>query len=309
MRAFSLQLFFLLALSLPPAKAVVKDAGGTVTLKTTAPTEADVAGWTTGWGAAGITGWDYVGTVNGGSGVYLGNGWVLTAGHVGAAPFVLNGTSYAVVSGSAQGVLNPGGTAADLALFRLTLWPNLPSLPIATAKPTAFSENSAGSSVVMIGYGGGQGETWGLNTVTQVDVPVQANGFTSTDFEVDFGTTTVGQGANTSSIRNDFRLVVGDSGGGDFIYDSAAARWTLAGINEALDDRNNGFLVQLSDYAAQINSVISVPEPTAAGLLACGVLALGRRFGRHGARRGGALVPSAVPGVPPGTRAYAGRSL
>jgi hypothetical protein len=133
----------------------------------------------------------------------------------------------------------------------------------------------------MIGFGGGQGKTWGIDTVTQIDVPVQVNGFTSIDFEVDFGTTTITHGANTSSITNDYRLVVGDSGGGDFIYDVASSSWKLAGINESLDDQNNGFLVQLSEYAAQINALIAVPEPAAAGLLACGLLALVRRPRKH----------------------------
>jgi len=51
---------------------------------TTAPTNSNIPGWTSGWGATGITGWDYVCQINGGaSGVYLGYGWVLTAGHVG----------------------------------------------------------------------------------------------------------------------------------------------------------------------------------------------------------------------------------
>jgi hypothetical protein len=284
MRAFSLQLIFLLALSLSPAKALVKDVNGTLTYQTTAPTEAEIAGWTAGWATGGITGWDYVGAVNGASGVYLGNGWVLTAGHVGAGSFVLNGSAYSVISGSAQAVLNQDGTAADLTLFRLTLAPNLPVLSIATARPTAFSANRTGSSAVMIGFGGGQGKTWGLDSVTQIDVPVQVNGFTSTDFEVDFGTTTIGHGANTASITNDFRLVVGDSGGGDFIYDAASASWKLAGINEALDAQNDGFLVQLSEYAAQINAVIAVPEPGAASLLACGVWALMRRPRRANGR-------------------------
>jgi hypothetical protein len=202
---------------------------------------------------------------------------VLTAAHVGTGSFVLNGSSYPLEAGSAHSVLNQDGTTADLALFRLTLAPSLPSLTITTAAPTPFSATAAGSLAVMIGYGGGQGETWGHDTVTQVDVPVDVNEFTSTDFEVDFGTTTVGQGANTSSITNDYRLVVGDSGGGDFIYDPATATWKLAGLNESLDEQNNGFLVQLSTYAAQINSVVAVPEPATAGLLACGLLALMRR--------------------------------
>jgi hypothetical protein len=39
-------------------------------------------------------GWSYVGQLNGASCVYLGNGWVLTAGHVGEGTVSLNGTAY-----------------------------------------------------------------------------------------------------------------------------------------------------------------------------------------------------------------------
>src|SRR5262249_11495973 len=57
----------------------------------------DDPGYATPSGAG--TGWDYVGTIVGGSGVFLGNYagsyWVLTAGHVGAGTFTLGGMTYA----------------------------------------------------------------------------------------------------------------------------------------------------------------------------------------------------------------------
>jgi hypothetical protein len=61
-----------------PAAAV--EVGSTY--QTAAPGNAQVANWNSGWAASGITGWNYVGEINGGaSATYLGNGWVLTAGH------------------------------------------------------------------------------------------------------------------------------------------------------------------------------------------------------------------------------------
>ena len=39
-------------------------------------------------------GFGYVGKLNGSTGVYLGYGWVLTANHVGAGTFALDGTNY-----------------------------------------------------------------------------------------------------------------------------------------------------------------------------------------------------------------------
>jgi Trypsin len=255
---------------------------------TTAPTNSDIANWTTGWGTNGVTGWNYVGnlSVSGGpatgdSGVYLGNNWVLTAAHVanagniGAGTFTLGSTSYSVIAGSVQTI----GTA-DMVLFQIdttsTPAPNLPSLTIATSAPTAFSILQAGSSVAMIGYGGGQGETWGLNTVTSINQSVQINAnsttYTTTDFETAYGTTTHG----LSSVTNSAQLVNGDSGGGDFIYNSSAGIWTLAGINEAVDlGTHDSYMVQLSTYATQINSVTSVPEPSAYALLSVGALLFG----------------------------------
>jgi hypothetical protein len=73
-----------------------------------------------------ISGYTDVGQVNGASGVYLGNDWVITADHVGAGNFALNGTTYTVVSGSATRLSSPDtyGTpspvGADLLLFRVS---------------------------------------------------------------------------------------------------------------------------------------------------------------------------------------------
>ncbi len=84
----------------------------------------------------------------------------------------------------------------------------------------------------MIGFGGGQGETWGYDTVTKVEVVAQVSGYTSRDFSTAFATTSAG----SSSVTNTAQLVSGDSGGGDFIYDTASGKWMLAEINEAVDD-------------------------------------------------------------------------
>ncbi|HVE16099.1 MAG TPA: hypothetical protein VNB29_05150, partial [Chthoniobacterales bacterium] len=99
----------------------------------------------------GVSGWDYVGSVNGASGVYLGdyNGsyWVLTAGHVGAGNFTLNGTTYLLVDGSAVSLTDGEGGAVDLTLFRIATDPGLSTLALSDSTPMA------GTSVTMIGYG------------------------------------------------------------------------------------------------------------------------------------------------------------
>ena len=115
----------------------------------------------------------------------------------------------------------------------------------------------------MLGYGGGQGETWGTNTIAGTNWLVSVTGYTyeSLDFS-----------ANYSATGGD--LITGDSGGGDFIfgYDPTTGEydWQLAGINEAIDDSGNSYMVNLSDY------LTTVPEPCSwASIAVGGLLILG----------------------------------
>lgn len=142
-------MIFFALLAAIPVRAVEMNGG----YDTTAPTDSDIANWNTGWGASDVTGWDYVGDVNGDSGVYLGNGWVLTAAHVGLGNFILDNNTYLAVAGSAQSISNASGTA-DLTLFQIETSPDLPSLTLSFNLPVSFSATYAGSSVVMLGYGG-----------------------------------------------------------------------------------------------------------------------------------------------------------
>ena len=259
--------FLLLLLSLARVHAV-ESAGY---FNTNPPTNSDRANWTTGWDASDVTGWDYVGRVNGASGVYLGNDWVLTAGHVGAGAFALNGMTYPIVPNSATGIVKSGFNA-DLTLFRIASGPDLPSLEISSQGPIPFSSTQNGTSVMMIGYGGGQ-ESWGLNTVGITYLPLRLGTYQTTDFETRYGTTTSG----TSSITNNAWLISGDSGGGDFTYDSFSGKWMLAGINEAVDSAGNSYMVQLSQYAPQIQSYMGpmpVPEIPSITLLGLGMICL-----------------------------------
>ena len=231
--------------------AVERDVSGTMSFNTTAPTGTDITNWNLGWtqpaGQSGVTGWNYVGTVGGASGVYLGNNWVLTAGHVGAATFTLAGASYSVVPGSTQTISDSNGQA-DICLFQVSPAPNLPALPIATSGP------SDGTSVAILGYGGGGGnETWGLNAVTDNGILVNVESFFTTDFQTAYGTS-----------GNTYFLVSGDSGGGDFAFNSATQQWELVGINEAIDTSKNppdSYFVELSAYASQINAITAQPVP------------------------------------------------
>jgi hypothetical protein len=270
--------------------------GSNISFDTTVPTGTDIPNWDMGWtqpqGQSGITGWNYVGIVAGGgggaSGVYLGNNWVLTAGHVGPGNFTLGLNTYVVVPGSAQSITDAQGTA-DMTLFQIATAPDLPALSIATSSPEVLSTFQAGSKVAMIGYGTGSGlfESWGLNTVNDTGVQVPLSGFVSTDFVTEYGPMTKGSHSET----NNFLVFLGDSGGGDFIYNTGLAQWQLAGINEAVDGvSHNSAMVDLSTYASQISSLTATPEPASCVFLGGGLLVMlgNARLGRtRQARRNG----------------------
>lgn len=266
----------LLALTLLPCITHSVKAVATITSSSTNYNTANniggtVSNWSSGWGNGNTnTGWNYLGNLTAPnglvcSGVYLGNGWVLTAGHVGAGNFTLDGNIYDYTGLSYTDFTNSntGTNLADLTLFRISttsitgLTLAMPSLTLASTAPTPFSFFNAGSNVVMIGNGGGK--SWGVNTVTTNNIEVTPGGtsYLSVDFATAHGTTT----SFSKSITNNAELIAGDSGGGDFI--KLGSSWQLAGINEAVDANGGSYFIQLSAYNSQIQTIMtsSVPEP------------------------------------------------
>jgi hypothetical protein len=235
------------------------------TFNTTAPTGTDISHWASGWPTGAGSGWNYVGQVNAASGIYLGNGWVLTAGHVGSGNLVLDGVTYTIIGSTTQGISNQYGTA-DLTLFQVQSPPSLAALKVATSAPQPLSDTNAGSAVAMIGFGGGA-RSWGLNTVTDATFLVQVNSFISVDFETAYGTTTSSP-LGTNSATNNYAVVTGDSGGVDFIFNSSTSKWELAGMNEATDASSNSYFVELSFYASQISSITSAASAPGLNTLA-----------------------------------------
>ena len=260
-------------------------------------------------------GFDYVGKLNGSTGVYLGYGWVLTANHVGAGTFALDGTNY-----SYNGVDSHQIGEADLRIFKLSTNPMLAPLQIATTSPTV------GTDVVMIGAGRSpvSEETWHVdtdpdpwvwNTSAFPGSDFTASGYTtsSTTKTKRWGTNVVealdsdftysGYSTPMSAIITDFdaggeatafesQAVTNDSGSGLFVYNGSA--WELAGaiVTVATYSAQPGgassalfgnltIALDLVAYAADINSII-IPEPAAgAYLVACVSLLLVTRRRRR----------------------------
>lgn len=88
---------------------------------------------------------------------YLGNGWALSAWHVGAAPISFNTGTFSVIPGQDYTVPNPVGSGltaeTDLRLVRLNGDPNLPSLTIASQPLTNANLGQAVGDVTFIGQG------------------------------------------------------------------------------------------------------------------------------------------------------------
>ena len=233
--------------------AVEKLVGTTVSFNTTDPL------WPT---SGGPSAWAYVGQVDNApfaaSGTYLRNGWVLTAAHVGPQVFYLGGNTY-----SYDGTTVTFGTA-DLRVFHLTTSPNLPELVISAIPPLN------GDQLGMIGFGGGKGETWGSNTVTTTANLTVNN---TAAFSTRYGNISPGP----NSATNQYFLVDGDSGGGDFIQQTPGV-YSLVGINLGVDNNSSSptyrtsYFADLSVYKTQIDAVTATPEPSTWAMLGLGGL-------------------------------------
>lgn len=240
-----------------------------------------------------------VGKVGGGSGIYLGNGWVLTARHIGHSSFTLGETTYYNDNQNSYTVLNPTGieglnsAETDLHLFHLTEEPDLPSVKIATEPP------AVGSKVFMLGFGQRQSNTLSYWTLdydgyiwTPSETPTDYWGYTLTstrEFSWGFNNV-VGSGDGPTPITHiksvngidiiglktifnsqyfDSQAVGGDSGGAVF-YQETSGDWVLGGIISSVEYILNTptqalhyaatYSVALSFYEDQILSVIT-PAP------------------------------------------------
>ncbi len=191
--------------------------------------------------------WKNVGYLNESTAVYMGNGYVLTAAHVGAGKFQLaDGSRYAPIPETEQRFRNSDGSFSDLCVFRVSYRASdsiadLPSVPLGPVCP------GQGSFVLLIGAGSGNSSNsriqfassrdfswnedfrirWGLNRV--------AHQFASPMKTYHFST----PGYSTKFSRGEYRCQAtpGDSGGAAFVYNRQTHRWELGGIILAVDSR------------------------------------------------------------------------
>jgi hypothetical protein len=248
-------------------------------------------------GPNGDLGWNYVGSLNGASGVYLGggngSGWVLTANHVrfGNLNFTLNGTTYSAIAGSGQQI-----GSIDLYAFRITVGQGT-GLSLLSNLTLAGTSPAVGETLTMIGNGKDRAtsETYwrvtGTTSYTWTEIPrIFSNendpsgykqlsssskrwGSNQADGVVTVNSTSMIQTTFTESgISNEAQAAVGDSGGGVFVpMDNGS--YQLAGIMDLVGTfsgqpantavfGNVTYSIDIATYREQIIAVTGVPEPS-----------------------------------------------
>lgn len=267
-------------------------------------------------------GWANVGVLGVGTGVYLGNNWVLTAAHVGGGSIVLNGGTYAMLAGSGTTLTNNGApgksVTTDLYMFQLA------STPPGLASITIASSSAApGAAVTMIGSGRDRGAftQWSVTTGTtpwvwtEVSSGGNAAGYkTIASRSMRWGENTVDSSGfwvadgfgdvnmlatnftYSGSPSNQAQAAYGDSGGAVFQKNGSA--WELSGLMLTVGGYsgqpdpgatsvfgNATYAADLSFYRSEI--MVIVPEPSAMAMLAGAVGTLAARA----VRRRRVLVP------------------
>jgi len=207
--------------------------------------------------------------------IYLGNGYALTARHVGMGEIFLDGEIFEPERGSKRTILNKNGTAADAMVFSLEderPFPDWPVVPIATEPPRD------GEDVVLIGFGrerarvdeleDDQGplfsfrwtdrgaKRWATNRISSTfDVLAQGK-MTSRAFVLRFD-----EPYSQHATRYEAQAAVGDSGGGVFV--ERDGEWQLLGLMVSVSGVRNAprsgavygdrtYVVDLSHYRTEV---------------------------------------------------------
>ena len=213
--------------------------------------------------------WANVGSVNGGSGTYLGNGWVLTAAHVGAGPIAFDSGTFQP-DGRVIRLSNPDTSLADMLLYHLVLTPGLTGSMVSSSTP------AIGSLVDLVGYGRIRGSA---EQSFSTEYGPKSGFYWSPNGTKSYGRNLIQTGVTTRTILGvgsfrgfildftppDAQVATGDSGGAVFYKNSAT--WELAGMIEALASfvyplpasvyGDESWIMDLPTYKSQIDALVS----------------------------------------------------
>ena len=231
-----------------------------------------------------------------GTGVYLGNRYVLTAGHVGPLTSVKVGfVDYLLDSSPAIAI----GTA-DMKLVRLASDPGLNGVRL-NANPSGDAGNS-----YLVGYGVGRApdsqlsispvswgdnataiKRWGTNFVDGAISGVRVAGYTSDLLRTQF---------NSNAGLNEAALTIYDSGSA--LFRQIGSEWYLVGLGAYVQnsgyslastqfnskDSDDSYFIRISSYAGSVQEIgaVLVPEPSSQSLfLGAGALLWALRLARR----------------------------
>ncbi len=242
-------------------------------------------------------GWSNIGSIGHLTGIYLGNGWVLTAGHVRVSEFVIGRRSYAPVQGELRHPIyedKAAGIRADLHLFQIRDAPKLHAIKLGSV-PTL-----PGQKVLMVGNGRNRAEArsaWDLNwNATRIERATYLGYESSEGNTLRWGTNTIeavrlmaptgDRRSRTFATRFDRNQPTpfeaqgasGDSGGPVF-YRAPNGEWELIGIMVTIGQHpnqprhitaygNSTYSVDLFKYKDQIEAILaSRPDHDGDGIL------------------------------------------
>lgn len=242
-----------------PAGAVLIEAGGPRTNKQAPSPD---------------PGWAHVGVGNGLTVVYLGEGWVLSAAHVGEVKVAIDGGVYHPIPGSHSVLTHAGTKPSDVALFRIDPYPaKLPKLPLRET-PVAVGELA-----LLVGHGRDRGpalgwpkptgrdgfrwaktkgKRWGTNLVAAAGLDIDAWNKRTRSFATEF---------DRAGTSYEAQATPGDSGGPAFIrgpggYALAGIIWGSTGLpGQPPETTLYGSRTFISDVSFYRDQIVGIMTP------------------------------------------------
>lgn len=226
--------------------------------------------------------WKHIGRVGMGSGIYLGNGYVLTSAHVGCYPFqMFDGSFYRPDHQSWEILKQENGTESDLAIFRVTISGESSELGRLGAIPIANQSPRLEDAVLMMGTGLQQNSTPAAmssngRVLAVLGYHIERNrstrgGLNHVEAILETPVKTGPRETHCFTTKFDHRLFEaqasdGDSGGATFVYNRDLGQWELAGCIIAVSQKSGfvpfgslTFLADLSRYQSQIAKILPGP--------------------------------------------------